>query len=292
MCLSDWLVLLFFFSLRRIGNRFTLSVHICYPINDIPLLKLLIECLDFTFDLCLVKSRWLQLLSYILLFVFIFKSEINECYFIPLFSGDCRLSQLQSIVRQSGRRGKPPHNTLTHPTKAPKIIARGRSCASDIPPERPPPLKHNPYKMTAYPPLQNGTLGSKSPVQSPVHFSPPISPTLFSTSSPTPCSVNQNRFLPSMSPSKMTLDRGHVQQKHVHSPSISVVQDLLMYKKFQNGLRTPNGHMTVDESIDTTQFEGDGSSTSGSYYIDNPPDDWRHPPVSDIYVWFCSTVHS
>lgn len=194
-------------------------------------------------------------------------------------SGDCRLSQLQNLVRQSGRRGKPPHVQPNHQTKGPKIIARGHSCASDIPPERPPPLKMNPYKITSRSPMQNGT---KSPVRSPVHLSPPVSPLHFSTSSPTPCSVNQNKFMtPSISPTKMTLDRGYNQTRH--SPSISVVQDLLMYKKFQNGLRPPNGHIPIDESIDTTQFEDDGSSTSGSYYIDNP-EDWRHAPVSDIYV--------
>lgn len=126
--------------------------------------------------------------------------------------------------------------------------------------------------------------GTKSPVRSPVHFSPPVSPTHFSTSSPTPCSVNQNRFLYSGSPSKVMFDRGHSPTRQ--SPSVSVVQDLLMYKKFQNGLRPPNGHLTIDESVDTTQFDDDGSSTSGSYYIDNPAEDWRHPhpPVSDIYV--------
>lgn len=78
------------------------------------------------------------------------------------------------------------------------------------------------------------------------------------------------------------LDSGNSSARH--SPSVSVVQDLLMYKKFQSGLRMPNGRLTVDESVDTTQFEDDESTTSGSYYIDNPVEDWRHAPVSDIYV--------
>jgi hypothetical protein len=58
-----------------------------------------------------------------------------------------------------------------------------------------------------------------------------------------------------------------------------------MYKKFQNGLNLPNGRLTVDESVDTTHID-DGSSTSGSYYIDPTieVEDWKNPPVSDIYV--------
>lgn len=198
------------------------------------------------------------------------------CCFVV--TGDCRISQLQNMVRQSGRRGKPPHATSCH-TKAPKIIARGRSSASDRPPDRPPPLKNNPYMMSSKSPIQNSI---KTPLHTPTRFSPPISPTPFSTSSPTPCSVNQNRFISSTSPPKLMLDSGNSSARQ--SPSVSVVQDLLMYKKFQSGLRMPNGRLTVDESVDTTQFEDDESTTSGSYYIDNPVEDWRHDPVSDIYV--------
>jgi len=80
------------------------------------------------------------------------------------------------------------------------------------------------------------------------------------------------------SPSKLTMDSRH-------SPSKSIVQDLLMYKNFQNGLRHTS-RRPVDESVDTTQFDDDDSTTSGSYYIEQPVDDWKlgHPPVSDIYV--------
>ncbi|XP_060565651.1 protocadherin-7-like [Ruditapes philippinarum] len=174
-------------------------------------------------------------------------------------TGDLRMSQLQLLVKQNGRRGKPPHK----PSKPPRVIARGHSQSLDRPPERPPPLKHNPYR-------------SKSPVQSPVHFSPPVSPSLYATSSPTPCSQNQASFFSTPSPTHF-LDR--------QSPSKNVVQDLLMYKKFQNGLNLPNGRLTVDESVDTTHID-DGSSTSGSYYIDPTieVEDWKNPPVSDIYV--------
>lgn len=167
-----------------------------------------------------------------------------------------RISKLQQLVKQSGRRGHPPHK----PAKPPRIIARGRSESSDKPPERPPPLKNNPYK-------------TKSPTS--IQFSPAVSPSLYATSSPTPCSPNQTSFF--SSPATFTVDR--------QSPSKSVVQDLLMYKKFQNGLRLTNGRLTVDESVDTTHVDDDGSTTSGSYYIDNTiEDNWRHPPVSDIYV--------
>ncbi|XP_045203882.2 putative protocadherin beta-18 [Mercenaria mercenaria] len=173
-------------------------------------------------------------------------------------TGDLRISQLQLLVKQNGRRGQAPHK----PAKPPRVIARGHSRASDQPPERPPPLKNNPYK-------------SKSPVQSPVQFSPAVSPSLFATSSPTPCSPNQASFFTVPSPTHFT-DR--------QSPSKNVVQDLLMYKKFQNGLHLPNGRLTVDESVDTTHMDDDGSTTSGSYYIDNTVEDWKNPPVCDIYV--------
>ena len=175
-----------------------------------------------------------------------------------MFSADLRMSQLQLLVKQNGRRGQPPHK----PSKPPRVIVRGHSHGSDKPPERPPPLKHNPYK-------------SKSPVQSPVHFSPAVSPSLYATSSPTPCSQNQASFFSTPSPTNF-LDR--------QSPSKNVVQDLLMYKKFQNGLNLPNGRLGVDESVDTTHIDDDGSSTSGSYYIEHPVEDWKNPPVSDIYV--------
>ncbi|KAL4230321.1 hypothetical protein ACF0H5_010704 [Mactra antiquata] len=179
-------------------------------------------------------------------------------------TGDLRLTQLQQIVKQNGRRGQPPHKSTHGPSKPPRIVARGRSENSDQPPERPPPLKNNPYK-------------TKSPVQSPIQYSSRNSPSQFAiTSSPTPCSPNQLQFTSPPSPTKFNMDR--------QSPSKSVVQDLLMYKKFQNGLRPPIGRLTVDESVDTTHIDDDGSTTSGSYYIDNTVDDWKHPPVSDIYV--------
>lgn len=175
-----------------------------------------------------------------------------------------RIAQLQQLVKQNGRRGQPPHKSTNGQSKPPKIIARGRSESSDHPPERPPPLKKNPYI-------------SKSPIHSPVQYSSRNSPSQFAiTSSPTPCCTNQTDFMPPPSPTKFNMDR--------QSPSKNVVQDLLMYKKFQNGLRPPIGRLTVDESVDTTHMDDDGSTTSGSYYIDNTVEDWQHPPVSDIYV--------
>ena len=71
---------------------------------------------------------------------------------------------------------------------------------------------------------------------------------------------------------------------HRHSPTKNVVQDLLMYKKFQNGLKPVNGRLLVEESIDTTHHDDDESTTSGSYYIENTVDDYLQSPASNIYV--------
>jgi len=157
-------------------------------------------------------------------------------------------------------------------------MARGRMGSSDVPPERPPPLKNNPYRNMTSP----HTMSQMASVTKVPRLTPPISPVHFITSSPTPCSNNQNSFLVAQSPSKLTMDSRH-------SPSKSIVQDLLMYKNFQNGLRHTS-RRPVDESVDTTQFDDDDSTTSGSYYIEQPVDDWKlgHPPVSDIYVWEAS----
>ncbi|XP_052793042.1 protocadherin beta-6-like [Mya arenaria] len=196
-------------------------------------------------------------------------------------TGDIRLNQLQQIVRQSGRRGKPPHKShgghFSSPTNAPKIIARGHSNGTNMAPERPPPLKNNPYRnMTSPHKMHSATTNMP-------HLSPPISPVPFITSSPTPCSMNQNSFITAPSPTKYMTEKLSPTR---HSPSKNTVQDLLMYKNFQNGLRHTNRRQIVDESVDTTQFDDDDSTTSGSYYIDNTVEDWKqsHPPISDIYV--------
>ena len=212
-----------------------------------------------------------------------------------------RLAQLQQMVRQSGRRGKPPHKSQSLPEKPPRVAARGRTEA----PDPPPPYPDNPFK-------------TKSPVAlSPVHFSKASSPSNFVSPSPTKFtasspihfemnnydnydnypSSNQHHFSSngqqnlSTSPTKFlsTSPNGYPSNSlqkfsHRHSPTKNVVQDLLMYKKFQNGLKPANGRIPIEESIDTTHFDDDESTTSGSYYIENTADDLLHLPVSNIYV--------
>ena len=186
-----------------------------------------------------------------------------------------RLVQLQKVVRQSGRRGQPPHKKPQSPPKPPRIIARGRQePLSDSPPERPPPLKSSLYKTT-------------SPVQTQHHISHPVSPSRFSTSSPTPVKRDQNGYDFSMSSKRSQSRSTQPTISPRVSPSKNVVQDLLMYKQFQYGLKpTTRGHLTMDESADTTNMEDDDDSTmSGSYYINSPTEEICMPKVgADIYM--------
>lgn len=215
-------------------------------------------------------------------------------------TGDLRLVHLQQVVRQSGRQGKPPHKCQPIPDKPPRVSARGRNEA----PERPPPCLDNPFKTKSPVPL-NSVHFSKA--GSPIHFMSP-SPTNFTASSPVHFEMNKydsydnfpsnNHKFSSNGPQKSTtsptkfllnspdgyLSTSPPKFTHRHSPTKNVVQDLLMYKKFQNGLKPANGRIPIEESIDTTHFDDDESTTSGSYYIENTVDDLLHPPVSNIYV--------
>ena len=181
------------------------------------------------------------------------------------------------------------------PDKPPRIAARGRPGDSD-----PPPLPH-----------PDTLFKSKSPASfSQVHFSNTNSSNHYLSSSPTkflassPVHFEMNNYdnydgypssnysnghqNSSTSPrSYSSSSNGYLpsaQQKYRHSPTKNVVQDLLMYKKFQNGLKPANGRIPFEESIDTTHLDDDESTTSGSYYIENTADDFHHSPVSNVYV--------
>lgn len=236
-------------------------------------------------------------------FLCLIQAYIRSWISVSWIAGDLRLAQLQQVVRQSGRRGKPPHKSQPLPEKPPRVSVRN----IPEPPERPPPCIDNPFKTRSPVPLTNVHF---SKTGSPNHFMSP-SPTKFTASSPIhfemkgyenynsyPSNNTEHHYLILNGPQKSTtsptkflsnspdgyLTTSPPKLNHRNSPTKNVVQDLLMYKKFQNGLKLANGRVPVEESIDTTHYDDDGSTTSGSYYIENTMDDLGHSPVSDIYV--------
>ncbi|XP_052278627.1 protocadherin-3-like, partial [Dreissena polymorpha] len=90
-------------------------------------------------------------------------------------TGDLRIPQHHQLCHQNGCNSKPANRSESQSKQA-KILARMRSDVSDLPPERPPPLKRNPHKN--FTPLNGFT---KSPTKNLPRLSPPISPHHFIT---------------------------------------------------------------------------------------------------------------